>query len=78
MVKKCIICSEEATHKIKDTSDYYCEECAKENFSDLDLLVTVEDEARKLKQILKEKMEELEKEVDEVSEKCIKQSESEN
>ena len=78
MVKKCIICSEEATHKIKDTSDYYCEECAKENFSDLDLLVTVEEEAQRLKQILKEKMNELEINVDEINEKCIKQSKSEN
>ena len=74
MVKKCIICNEEATHKIKDTSDYYCEECAKENFSDLDLLISVEEEARKLKQVLKQKMMELETNVEEIDEKCIRQS----
>lgn len=74
MVKKCIICSQEATHKIKDTSDYYCEECAIENFSDLDLLITVEEEAQRLKEILKGKMEELENDVDKVSRKCIKPS----
>lgn len=77
MVKKCIICQEEATHKIKNTSDYYCEECAKENFSDLDLLITLEDEAKKLKQLLKNKMAELEKDVSIVDEKCTKQSKSE-
>jgi len=74
MVKKCIICNEEATHKIKNTSDYYCEDCAKENFSDLDLLISVEEEARKLKQVLKQKMMELETNVEEIDEKCIRQS----
>tara|TARA_Y100000310_G_C20617616_1_gene781494 strand:- start:478 stop:699 length:222 start_codon:yes stop_codon:yes gene_type:complete len=73
MVKKCIICSDEATHKIKDTSDYYCVECAKENFSDLNLLLTVEEEARKLKALLKAKMQELESNVEEIGEKCTKQ-----
>ncbi len=72
MVKKCIICQKEAVYKIKDTLNYYCDECAKDNFSDLDLLITVEEEAQRLRQILKEKLEELEKDVDEVSEKCVK------
>ena len=49
MVKKCMICGEEAIYKIKDTPDYYCPECAEENFSDLDMLVKVEEEAQKLK-----------------------------
>ena len=69
MGKRCIICERDATHKIKDTSDYYCEECAEENFADLDMLVTVEEEAIRLKQILKEKMLELEMDVNEVNEK---------
>ena len=73
MVKKCIICQEKAVYKIKDTLNYYCDECAKDNFSNLDLLITVEEEARRLRQILKEKLEELEKDVDEVSGKCIKE-----
>ncbi len=38
MPKRCIICEDQAEFGIKDTSDYYCEECAKESFSDLDLL----------------------------------------
>lgn len=78
MVKKCIICHEEAGYKIKDSSEYYCEDCAKDNFSDLDLLITVEEEAQRLRQILKEKLEELEKDVDEFSEKCIKEKDLEN
>jgi len=54
MNKKCIICGEEAKYMIKGTSEYYCEECAMENFSDIDLLVKVEDIAQKLKKKLDE------------------------
>jgi len=64
MPKKCIICNEEAAYKIKDTPDFYCEECAKENFADLDMLVKVEEEAQRLKKVLQEKMDELIKEED--------------
>ena len=56
MGKKCIICDEEAIYKIKDTSDFYCQECAEENFSDLDLLIKIEEDAKRLKAFLKEKM----------------------
>tara|TARA_Y100000310_G_scaffold159075_1_gene158527 strand:- start:2569 stop:2787 length:219 start_codon:yes stop_codon:yes gene_type:complete len=56
MVKKCIVCDAEARYKIKDTSDYYCQECAEENFSDVEMLVTVEDEANRLKQFIKERL----------------------
>lgn len=49
MAKKCIICSDPAVYKIKDTSDYYCEDCAEENFADISILVKVEDEAKRLK-----------------------------
>lgn len=56
MTKKCIVCDADASYKIKDTSDYYCEECAKENFADINLLITVEEEARRLKEFLKEKI----------------------
>jgi hypothetical protein len=55
-MKKCGICEEEAGYKIKDTSDFYCEECAKENFSDLTMLITLEEEAQQLKAYLKEKL----------------------
>ena len=33
-----MICEEEAKYSIKGTNDYYCEECAKESFNDIDVL----------------------------------------
>jgi len=54
MSKKCIICDESAEFCIKDSSEYYCAECAKEQFSDLDLLVKVEEQAKALKEALVE------------------------
>jgi hypothetical protein len=58
MAKICIVCEAGAEYKIKDTSDYYCQECAKENFADLNLLVTLEEEAKLLKEFLVRKSEE--------------------
>ena len=55
MGKKCIVCDTEASYKIKDTSDYYCQECAQENFADLSLLVKVEEEAQRLKALVEQK-----------------------
>jgi hypothetical protein len=75
MGKKCIICHEEAKFKIKDTSDYYCQECAEENFSDLDLLITMEEEAKRLKEYLKEKMADLVLSEKELEEKLSSQQE---
>ncbi|NQV08476.1 hypothetical protein HQ529_01340 [Candidatus Woesearchaeota archaeon] len=49
MGKKCIMCEEDAGFCIKGTSECYCEECAKEHFSDLDLLQRVEEQAQSLK-----------------------------
>lgn len=63
MGKKCIICEADASYKIKDTSDFYCAECAEEHFADLTLLVKVEEEAQRLRQVLKEKIADLEKDV---------------
>jgi len=56
MGKKCIICNEDANYKIKDSSDYYCQECAEDNFADLSVLVTLEEEAQRLKELIKEKL----------------------
>jgi len=56
MTKHCIICNDPATLKIKDTPDYYCQNCAEENFADLSMLVKVEEEAQKLKEFVKEKI----------------------
>lgn len=66
MVKKCIICEEEATHKIKNTSDFYCKGCAEENFSDLNMLVTLEEEAQRLKQFLKQQVEEVQQDTNQL------------
>ncbi len=56
MAKKCIICNEEAAvYKIKDTSDYYCQECAEENFSDVTDLIKVEEDAQRLKEYVDNK-----------------------
>ena len=58
MNKKCIVCGKEAKYCIKATSDYYCEECAKECFGDLSYLHKVEEQAKKLKKLIDEKVEE--------------------
>lgn len=60
MGKKCIVCDAEAAYKIKDTSDYYCQECAQENFADLSLLVKLEEEAQRLKEFIEQKEKERE------------------
>src|SRR3989344_7014202 len=52
MAKKCIICEEEAQYYIKDTFDYYCVDCAHEQFGDLSVLVTIEQQALALKKVI--------------------------
>lgn len=42
-MKKCIICEEEASFAIKETKDYYCKECAEEQFGDVSYLVSLEE-----------------------------------
>ncbi|MBS3168897.1 hypothetical protein J4210_00285 [Candidatus Woesearchaeota archaeon] len=56
MSKKCIICNAEAGYMIKDTSDYYCGECAEEHFGDITLLVKMEAEAQKLKELFRDQI----------------------
>ena len=50
MTKRCVICNAPAQYQVKDTPEYYCRACAEEHFGDLTLLVTLEEEARELKQ----------------------------
>lgn len=45
-MKYCIICGKEAEYKIKGTSNFYCKECAEELFSDLSVLVKIDEEKR--------------------------------
>ena len=56
MAKKCIICDGQAEFQIKSTSDYYCRECAQESFADLSVLVKVEEEAQRLKELMEERI----------------------
>jgi hypothetical protein len=58
MAKRCIICNNTAVYQIKDTSDYYCLDCAEENFADINILVKVDDEAKKLKAYIDSQMDE--------------------
>lgn len=55
MGKKCIICGRKAEFKIKGANEYYCEECAEENFGELELLQKIEEEARLLKKLVEER-----------------------
>ena len=55
MPKKCIICDDPAILMIKDSNDFYCEECAKDSFSDLSYLIKVEEQAKQLKKLIEEK-----------------------
>ncbi len=64
MGKKCIICNAEAILQIKDTSDYYCQECTEENFGDISMLVKIEEEAQRLKRYVERKLEQVEDEQD--------------
>ena len=54
-MKKCIVCGKEAKFCIKDCAECYCEECAKENFSDLSYLQRIEEKAQKLKKLIDER-----------------------
>jgi len=42
-MKKCVLCTNKAVFAVKDSSEFYCEECALENFSDIDVLTRLEE-----------------------------------
>lgn len=58
-MKRCVICGEPAKYSIKDTNDYYCKDCADENFSDLSVLSVIEGRAKILKKIIDKKVNDL-------------------
>ena len=58
MPKKCIICGQEATLCVKDSSEYYCEECAHDQFADISYLQKIEEQAQALKKLVDERMKE--------------------
>ena len=68
MPKKCIICNEGAAFCVKDTSDFYCKECAEESFGDLSLLIAIEEQAKDiaLKYNTEGKLREVEKIIDNI------------
>jgi len=68
MSKKCILCGEPAEYCVKGSSECYCKECAENQFGDVDYLVKVEEEAKKLKRFVEEKVGEGEIEEPEESE----------
>ena len=76
MPKKCIICGAEAKYLIKGTSDYYCDECAEENFADISLLQKVEDKLREEAEVAEEESD-TECEFDDDSEEESEQEEEE-
>ena len=55
MSKKCMICGSDAAFHIKDSSEYYCEDCAQENFSDLQLLEPLHSQAQKIKEMIEQR-----------------------
>jgi hypothetical protein len=55
MGKKCIICNDKAIFAIKGSSEYYCDDCAHENFSDIELLQKIDEQAKIIKNLIKEK-----------------------
>ena len=57
MDKKCTICGEKAKFAIKDTNDYYCEECAEDSFGDITVLIKIDEQAKKLKAFVDERIE---------------------
>ncbi|MBT4935238.1 hypothetical protein HOL21_04665 [Candidatus Woesearchaeota archaeon] len=77
MVKKCIVCNDEAEFKIKNTSDYYCKDCAEENFADVSMLIKVEEEAQKLKEYLKQKISDIKSDEEELD-SMVKYTENNN
>lgn len=56
MRKKCIVCGGEAQFVIKNSSEAYCESCAIECFGDTSVLQHVEEQARELKELIKEEV----------------------
>ena len=57
MRKKCIICEKEAEYEVKGSNSHYCKECAKDYFGDISYLIRIEEEAQRLKKVIKDKLE---------------------
>ncbi len=60
MPKKCVICKEEALFAIKNTNDFYCKDCAEEQFDDVSYLVSVNERNKNDEQQIEQLQEEKE------------------
>ncbi|MEK6968085.1 MAG: hypothetical protein AABX51_05640 [Nanoarchaeota archaeon] len=58
-MKKCVLCTNKAVFAVKDSSEFYCEECALENFSGTEVLSRI-DEKKDVEPTLQEEFENLE------------------
>ena len=47
MSKRCLICEQAAKYAIKNSKDYYCEECTQDQFGDISYLVKIEEMQQK-------------------------------
>ncbi len=56
MGSRCIICKGEAVFAIKGTSDKYCSQCAAENFSDLELLQRLDEQAKIVQEMVETRL----------------------
>ncbi|MCX6708003.1 MAG: hypothetical protein NT001_07800 [Candidatus Woesearchaeota archaeon] len=68
MAKKCIICGSKAELCVKDSSEFYCSSCAEENFSDINMLVKIEEDAVRLNNFVEDRIKSKEDEEEEDSE----------
>jgi hypothetical protein len=75
MNKKCFLCDKPAKYVIKGTNDYYCEACASDHFGDLSFLVSVEEEAKRLKEVVDKQMEVLDQVEEEMKDKLEEKEE---
>ena len=57
MGKKCTLCGSAARYSVKDSSEYYCDECAIDNFSDVGVLQPLEEETKKVQRMVEESIE---------------------
>ena len=60
MGKKCILCTSAADYSVKDSSEYYCTNCALENFSDVGVLQEIENDSSRLSRMVEETIPDME------------------
>ena len=53
---KCLLCDNEAEYYIKGTNNGYCNDCAEDSFGDVSYLIKAEEQAKALKDAIKEKL----------------------